>query len=254
MRMKKTKFATGLCLLTCASCLAQSGTPISPDMPVTTQNAGKRDLAQGDYVHAKQWFTEQLHVHPDDVNMKLGLAEAELGLDHYETAETYLREITAARPELWQAHKNLIVTEAALGRWEDFDSERTVLRLARQRGAPGISAHESDVIDGFTVHGERWIVREYFEPFGRSQSRYNFEHFSSDGKAQEYISLDAADPFAAPSDAVIIGTPNTVPTAKKFTLNWLNGHGHGTMKSFGAHEPSYEVVRADVLRWLRSRK
>ncbi|MEO6923889.1 MAG: hypothetical protein ABI142_08690, partial [Bryocella sp.] len=206
------------------------------------------------YVRAKQYFAAQLVAHPGNVKAKLGLAEAELGLTHYLAAETLLREVTAAAPEMWQAHKNLILVEAALGRWEEFNNERMVLRLARQRGAPGISPLESDVIDGFTVRGHRWIVREYFELLGRSQTRYNFEHFSPSGKAQEYISLDAANPFAAPGDALVIGAGNANAPTKHYSLNWISGHAHGTIKHYGAQEPSYEAVRADVLRWLRSRK
>ena len=57
----------------------------------------------------------------------------------------------AAQPERWLAHKNLVIIEAELGRWEEFDRERALLRGARERGAPGISARESDVIDAFDV-------------------------------------------------------------------------------------------------------
>jgi hypothetical protein len=216
--------------------------------------AGKRALAAKQFLEAKRIFSDELKLHPQSTEAKLGLADSELGLDHYEVAETEYREVVAAKPELWQAHKNLVIVEAALGRWEDFDRERTVLRMARERNAPGISARESDVIDSFTIRGQRWIVREYFEPVGRSQTRYNFEHFSTEGKAQEYISLDsAALPTAA--GAVAIGDhPSSPATAAHFALNRLNGKSHGTIKTYGSQEPPYEHMRADVQRWLRQQK
>jgi tetratricopeptide (TPR) repeat protein len=254
-----------LCLLaalltTCKAPLHAQQTPASlpPALQLAAEiSAGKKALATKQYVQAKVFFSTALKDHPESLPAKLGVADSELGLDHYEAAESMYREIVAVQPELWQAHKNLIVVEAALGRWEDFDNERTVLRLARERGAPGISARESDVIDSFVLNGNRWVVRQYFEPVGRSQTRYNFEHFSADGKAAEYISLDGAGVSApAPAGSIIIGaapvSPQTAPT--NFSLNWFTGKAHGTIRSYGTREPSYEVVRTDVRRWLRQPK
>lgn len=114
---------------------------------------GRELLTGQQFAEAKKVFAAYLRAHPEAIQAKLGLGDAELGLHQYEAAEATYREVTAAQPELWQAHKNLVVVEAALGRWEDFDRERTVLRMARQRGAPGISTRESDVIDSFNVGG-----------------------------------------------------------------------------------------------------
>jgi hypothetical protein len=154
---------------------------------------------------------------------------------------------------MWAAHKNLVIIEAALGRWEEFDRERAVLRGARERGAPGISARESDVIDGFTVKGERWIVREYFEPVGRSLTRYNFEHFSAEGKAEEYISLESEEAAkgVVPGGAVAIGGEPAADAGSVFALNWYTGKGHGTIARYAKGEPTYEEVRARVMGWLR---
>ncbi len=226
--------------------------------PVQTQIvAGKRSLAAKQFAEAKSIFAAMVRLHPENIEAQLGLGDAELGLQQYETAELQYRKVVALQPELWQAHKNLVIVEAALGRWEEFDRERTVLRMARQRDAPGISSRESDVIDGFTIHGQRWIVREYFEPVGRSQTRYNFEHFSPDGRAEEYISLESEQAAKAvtPGGAVAIGdqSEQSQPDAT-FALNWYTGKAHGTLKSYGAHEPEYEQVRATVMQWLRQQK
>ena len=216
--------------------------------------SGKQALAAKQFIDAKTIFTAALAAHPDSVEAKLGLADSELGLQQYETAEIEYRQVVAAQPTLWQAHKNLVIVEAALNRWDEFDGERNLLRMARERNAPGISARESDVIDGFTVHGKRWIVREYFQPVGRSQTRYNFEHFSPDGKAQVYLSLESEDAAKAltAGGAVAIGDLSSQPAANPtFALNWYTGKAHGTITSYGQHEPTYEQVRGAVLRWLR---
>jgi len=216
--------------------------------------AGKHALAAKQFAEAKTIFATELKLHPENIEAKLGLADSELGLQQYETAELQYRQVVAAQPELWQAHKNLVIVEAALGRWEEFDRERTLLRMARQRDAPGISARESDVIDSFTIHGQRWLVREYFEPVGRSQTRYNFEHFAPTGHAAEYISLESAEAAKAvtPGGAVAIGDQSKQPIPNTaFALNWYTGKAHGTIATYSLKEPTYEQVRTDVQKWLR---
>ena len=200
-----------------------------------------------------------LEAHPGNLDATLGVAEADLGLRRYETAELEFRRVVAVQPELWLAHKNLVIVEAALGRWEEFDRERALLKGARERGAPGISARESDVIDAFDMRGRHWIVRAYYQPVGRSQTIYNFESFSPDGRVSEYISLEpsaAAQAALAIGGDVRIGSDAAIASgeASSFALNWYNGHAHGAIRTYGKEEPSYEQVRADVLHWLRTYK
>jgi hypothetical protein len=234
--------------------LSAGAQDVAPPLPAQTPLVeGKRALSMKEFARAKTIFAEYVRKHPDDVQGKLGLADAELGLHEYEAAEAGYRQVVAAQPLLWAAHKNLVIVEAALGRWEDFDGERTVLRAARERGAAGISAYESDVIDVITVSGQRWIVRDYFEPMGRSRSRYNFERFSADGRVLAYVSLESADAFREQTigDNVVVGAPSQSADPNGFALDWYNGKSHGTIAKYSA-EPKYEQVRADFLRWLRA--
>ncbi len=216
---------------------------------------GRELLQNKQFAQAKTLFSGYLRAYPADAQAKLGLGDAELGLREYEAAELTYRALVAQQPELWQAHKNLVVVEAALHRWEEFDGERTILRLARERGAPGISARESDVIDSFNAAGGRWVVRAYFEPVGRSESLYNFERFSPSGRVEEYVSLEdeaAARAALTPGD-VRIGDDGAKASRamSTYALNWYSGRAHGTIRSF-KDVPSYERVRSDLLRWLRS--
>ncbi len=240
-----------------------------PSATVSAQNSGsaesssragladaRRELAAKHYARAKELYRAYLQRHPDSVDAELGVADTELALREYEAAEIDYRRVVAAQPQLWVAHKNLVIVEAELGRWHEFDRERAVLRGARQRGAPGISARESDVIDSFEVNGHRWLVREYFEPVGRSQARYNFERFSPEGRAEQYVSLEptaAAEAALKPGDVHIGADTQTAPhsTAGEFSLNWYSGKGHGTIAKYPKGEPSYERARGDLIRWLR---
>ena len=214
-------------------------------------------LADKHYQQAEDLFADYLKAHPGNIDAEEGIGDAKLGLHQYEAAELQYRAVVAAQPEFWLAHKNLVIVEAALGRWDEFDRERAVLRGARQRGAPNISTRESDVIDAFDVHGEHWIVREYYEPVGRSLTRYNFEYFGPDGRVREYVSLESADAARTaltPNTDVHIGaTPATPPVIKDFALNFYTGKSHGTIKLYPQGEPRYEQVRADLRNWLLAR-
>ncbi len=238
--------------LTTVAQLPLVGAPLDPAL-----RHGRELLAAGQFRAAKEVFAAFLRTHPAAVQAEVGKGDAELGLREFESAEASYRAAVAQQPEFWQAHKNLVVVEAAMGRWEEFDRERTVLRLARERGAPGISTHESDVIDKFDISGERWIVRAYFEPVGRSEARYNFERFSPDGRVQAYLSLENAAAAAAaltPSD-VRIGTAKehgeaNAPGSGALSLNWYTGTAHGKVRDYDNAEPTYERLRTDVTRWL----
>jgi tetratricopeptide (TPR) repeat protein len=219
--------------------------------------AARKALAAKHYQRAEELFADFVKTHPGNIDGEEGIGDAELGLHEYEAAELQYRSVVSAEPEFWIAHKNLVIVEAALGRWGEFDRERALLHGARERGAPGISTRESDVIDTFDVRGEHWIVREYYEPVGRSLTRYNFEYFGPDGRVRDYVSLESAEAARRalmPSPGVVIGVdPKTVPVIKDFALNYYTGKSHGTIKLYPEGEPSYERVRADLRRWIRSK-
>lgn len=251
-RISATTAAT-LCLAAATLLVATSSAQkaIPPEIA-----AARKALAAKQYQHAQELFADYAKSHPKNIDAEEGIGDAELGLHEYEAAELQYRSVIATQPEFWIAHKNLVIVEAALGRWSEFDRERALLRFARERGAPGISARESDVIDSFNIHGNHWIVREYYEPVGRSLTRYNFELFGPDGRVREYISLESAEAarraLARNPDVVIGADPATLPAIKDFALNFYTTKSHGTFKLYPRGEPTYEHVRADVIRWLRT--
>jgi tetratricopeptide (TPR) repeat protein len=218
--------------------------------------AAQGELLSKHFAQAKEMFAAYLVQHPGNLDAEVGVGDAELGMHEYEAAEMQYRAVVAVQPERWLAHKNLVIIEAALGRWEEFDRERAVLRGARERGAPGISARESDVIDSFDIHGEHWIVREYYEPVGRSLTRYNFEEFAPDGKVKAYVSLESAEAAKAAlaGGDVHVGSDAAVAAMRDFALNFYTGKAHGTIARYPGGEPRYERVRRDVMVWVRARK
>lgn len=245
--------AVATLFLAATSLVAQSTTQrtVPPEIA-----AARKALAAKQYQHAEELFTDFAQSHPNNIDAEEGIGDAELGLHEYEAAELQYRKVVNEQPEFWIAHKNLVIVEAKLGRWSEFDRERDLLRGARERGAPGISARESDVIDDFDVNGDHWIVREYYEPAGRSLTRYNFELFAPDGRVREYISLESAEAARralARNPNIVIGVdPTQLPAIKDFALNFYTTRSHGTIRLYPRGEPSYEHVRADLIRWLHT--
>ena len=147
---------------TCAGLLALTLLAAMRLQAQTTRLAeAKQELAAKHYAQAKALFAAYASAHPESVDAEVGVGDAEIGLHEYTAAELTYRSVVLKQPLMWRVHKNLVIIEAALGRWEEFDRERAVLRAARERGADDISARESDVIDSFDVGGKHWIVREY---------------------------------------------------------------------------------------------
>jgi tetratricopeptide (TPR) repeat protein len=252
-------FAIGRNGLLAATIVLVFGRLLSAQSPVPAGLfAARKALAAKEYQRAEEMFSAYVRTHPGNVDGEEGVGDAELGLHKYEAAELEYRSVVAAQPQFWLAHKNLVIVEAALGRWGEFDRERAVLRGARQRGAPGISARESDVIDSFDERGGHWIVREYYEPAGRSLTRYNFECFGQDGRVREYVSLESAEAarraLAVGGEVHIGDYEKSAAPIRDFALNFYTGKTHGTITRYPNGEPSYERVRADVMRWLRRSK
>jgi hypothetical protein len=248
---------TVLCVSRGAAQLATGNAPVTASHLPPELVIAQKALLDKHFVQAKELFEAYLQGHAGNIDAEVGVADAELALHQYEDAEIGYRRVVAAQPQRWLAHKNLVIIEAELGRWEEFDRERAVLRGARERGAPGISARESDVIDAFDVGGEHWIVREYYEPVGRSLTRYNFEQFGPDGRVREYVSLESAEAAqqAVAGGAVEVGSaPVGAANVKDFALNFYTGKAHGTIARYPGGEPSYEKVRVAVRRWLRGGK
>ncbi|MDE1156461.1 MAG: hypothetical protein PW735_12135 [Acidobacteriaceae bacterium] len=232
--------------------------PLLAQSPLPAPLAEAREaLSARQYEQARALYADYAAKHPEDARAPYGLGNVDLAEHRYEAAEIQDRKAVAIQPDLWPAHKDLVLIEAKLGRWEEFDRERAVLRGARERGAANITPQESDLIDSFDLKGKQWLVREYYVPVGRSETRYNFEHFTPEGKVEEYISLEpaaAATSALKRDEQVTIGkdtAPHTLFT--EFALNWYTGKGHGTVRHY-KQEPSYETLRADVRRWLSSQK
>lgn len=220
---------------------------------------GEQALAHGDYQTAKDFFIAYLKENPDSSAAIFFAGNAALGLRQYDDAASSYQKAIAKQPAMWGAHKNLVIVYAAQNKWPEFDQERKLLQEARDHGSPGLNQDGSDVIDMFYVGPERYIVRTYPKLAGHFKTRYNFTHFGKDGKLDSWISCESDDvdqtsfAKAHPKEAAAgqrsfsldsYTAPVRSADGKTFSQT------HGTLKFYPDGEPSYETVRADVIKAL----
>jgi lipopolysaccharide biosynthesis regulator YciM len=94
--------------------------PLSAQTPNLAD--AKQELAAKHYAQAKQLFAAYAKAHPESVDAELGVGDSELALREYQNAELTYRSVVAKQPQMWRAHKNLVIIEARLGRWEEFEN------------------------------------------------------------------------------------------------------------------------------------
>jgi tetratricopeptide (TPR) repeat protein len=263
MRLKTLLCAGGLALLF-AGCVGealgqQTGTAASPLDVQRGPNplaVGLAALEHGDYGAAMAFFSEYLSSSPNDLEARLDLGSAELGLKEFAAAVKEFHAVIAVEPDLWPAHLNLVLAYAELQDWSDFDQERALIKAARDKGAPGLDEQKGDLIDVLHVGPKTYSVRAFYELYGRYHTRYVFLHFAEDGKLTDYVQCESDDADqgffkqAHPKEAAV--------GARSFSLDTYTiddkGMSQGLIKFYSDGEPTYETVRADVLKVLTSKE
>jgi hypothetical protein len=236
---------------------SQAQTPAADPLTVANQA-----IAKGDYAAAQTIVNAYLKDNPDNPQALFAAGSAFLGLKQYDDADKSYLAAIKAQPPFWPAHKNLVIVYAAEGKWTDFDRERALLRDATAKGEDGLNAKVPDVIDVIYVGTERYIVRAFPELNGKFHTRYNFVHFGSDGKRDFWIECESDDADQAffaqkhPQEAAAgqrsfsldsYTAPKLNPDGKTYSLT------HGTIKFYPDGEPTYEMVRADVVKVLENK-
>ena len=171
---------------------ASSQTPLQATA-VDPLDTRKQAFRRGDYVAAQKFFTAYLRDNPSNLEVLLLAGSAFFELKQYEDAAQSFLTAIKLQPSFWAAHKNLVIVYAAQGKWTEFDRERAVLKAARESGASGLSTKDADVIDVLYVGSEQYRVFSYAELAGRFKMRYNFVHFGSDRKPNNWIACESDD-------------------------------------------------------------
>lgn len=236
----------------------------SPQTSVQTPEAdhlkeGAEALEKGDYVAAQAIFVTYLNDNPDNTEALAGAGDAFLGLRQYEDAERYYLAAIKLQPSFWMVHKNLVVAYAAEGKWKEFDQERALLQNAREKGEPGLSPKDADLIEVFNVGPERYIVQSFAELNGKFHARYYFTHFGPDHKPDYWIACESDDvdqSFFAKKHPTEAAAGQRSFSLDSCSVGKVSGDGtsrtqtQALIKFYFDGEPTYETVREDVMRVL----
>lgn len=217
---------------------------------------GWKMLDKEQWTEAQEFFAARLQENANDKVALGGAGFAAFGQKQYGEAEADFKRAIQLDPAYWNAHRNLVEVYAAEGRWADFDAERSLLAVAK---AKGLDKATSSVIEVFWLDGERYIVRAYDPLIGKFKARYNFTHFGADGKLDRWISCESDDvdqTFFAKAHPADAAAGKRSFSLDSYTALQPNGNGgfsqtHGTLRFYPDGEPTYETVRADVMKVLQ---
>jgi tetratricopeptide (TPR) repeat protein len=92
---------------------------------------GLDDLTHGNYAAAYEKLHTVVVLYPDDLSVLRPSAAAAMGSGHYQEALEMFRHVLLQRPhQQWPIRQAIIILEARLNLWNDFDRDVAALRLA----------------------------------------------------------------------------------------------------------------------------
>jgi tetratricopeptide (TPR) repeat protein len=216
-------------------------------------DAGAAAMDRKDYPAAEKFFSDYVTKHPKALTAMLMLGMTRIELKNFDGAIDTFSTLLNIWPDDWHAHIGLVQAYARKGDWKDFDKERALLKAARDSNARGIQlVGDGDVIDVLTVAGQQYTVKSYYKPVGPHQTHYVFLHIVDDANLKEFLTCDSDD-----GDQVEfkrLHPKEAAAGARSFSLDpWEvvnNEPVHGHVYRFYDGEPTYEELRADVLKVL----
>jgi len=216
-------------------------------------DAAATAIDKKDFASAERILTEYLQKHPMAATAMLLLGTARLDAKDFDGAIDELKELVKDEPKDWYGYIYLAQAYAQKGDWENFDKQRELIKAARDSNAPRIKlVGDGDVIDVLTVAGEQYTVKSYYKPVGPHQTHYVFLHIVDDVKVKDFLTCDSDD--GDQIEFKRVHPKEAAAGARSFSLDpWevVNDQPvHGHILRFYDGEPTYEELRADVLKVL----
>jgi len=261
MAFNKLVLSVLLLALSSNGARAQSPLPQAPKLPAEAKGPAAADplavgvaaLDHGNYTDAQTFFANYLKDNPNDIDAVFFAGAAALELKQFDVAIADLKRVVAAEPDLWNAHSKLVRAYAQIGDWKSFDAERALIKTARDNNAPDTVKDKFDFIDTIDVGGKTYDVRAFYTLYGNFKTRYVFLHFGDDGKLTDYIQCESDD---ADQSFFQKSYPKKAAAGERsFSLDTYHlgkaGMSQGLIKFYLDGEPTYETVRADVIKVLQ---
>lgn len=251
--MRKMKGCMAICPMLGMMMLWVLGLQAQKNRPL---DAGADAIDRKDYASAEKILSDYLQEHPkhmDTVNAMLLLGKARVEMNNFDGAIDILNALLKEEPKDWYAHSFLVRAYAEKGDWPNFDKEQKLIKAARDANAPGIDyGEDGDIIDVLTVGGQQYLIKSYYKPVGPHHTHYAFLHLSADGNVTDLLTCDSDD-----GDQIAFKEDHPEEAsagARRFSLDpWTVVKGnlvHGHILRFYDGEPTYEALRADVIKVL----
>ncbi len=255
------KCFAGVVLLLCCGLVRSQGlaTPPPADQK-TSPYAAEREQAmapaleamrQRNYTSALSIFEAVLADYPKDARVLMLASQAARLSGDNAKAFTYLKTAITREPPghpSWAMHVQIVPMYAAAGDMEKFDSERKLIRDAAASNACFFNSFTSYMIEEIHQGDQVITVLEYPRLYGRFHTRYRFfMPVISAGDWKPYIDCESDD-----IDQISLAKSHPELAAKgerSFSLDgYPQANMHATYTLFQDGEPSYETVRAVVLK------
>ena len=250
-------------LLASFSFAALAQTQSNPQLPKEANGSassdplavGKSAFQRGDYTGARTFFANYVHDTPTEAEAWFYLGGTDLALEHSADAAKDFEKVVGLKPDAWGAHNNLALAYAESGNWVAFDTERALIKAARDRKAPGLSLEDHDIIDVLRVNGTVYQVWYFYKLHGKFNVRYVAINFDGHGKAKSWLQAesDDVDQFSFqkshPREAK---AGDRMFSLDSYVQSESGIPSQGLIKLYEG-EPTYETFRADVLASLENR-
>ena len=250
-----------LLVLACGSLWGQGLAPAPPPNSRMTTYAAEREqtiapaleaMRKADYAGALAMFETVLPLYPRDARVLMFAGRAAHGAGDDKKALGFFQVALDSEPRnhpLWGLHMEIVPLYAAAGDWEGFDRERTKIREAVKANTPFFEKLSGYVIENIHEGDKTIRVLEFPLLNGRFHTRYRFIlPASASGPAwNPYIDCESDD-----NDQGAFAKAHPDLAAKgdrSFSLDgYLAPNTHSTIMLFGDGEPTYETVRALVVK------
>jgi len=232
---------------------------------------GLKYLEHGDSEAAFESFRSVLTTYPNDLSVLRFTAAAAMAAGQNEQALVLFQRALAQNPHNpWTMRNAVIILEARLGRWADFDRDVAALRSAKRNGMDhGLDGSTGFVIDEFYAGGGKVQGTIYPLQAGRYHTLYRFllpQGWPLVLPAQSSTAAAAAARCTGPDfqphfdtesgdvDQAEFAKAHPDKAAKGDRSYMLDAYSspctQGLLAFYPDGEPTYEKARADVIRAL----
>ena len=228
-------------------------------------------LRKGDGAAALEALKPALEAYPNDVRVLSFSAQAAMEAHQDEAALGFFeRALIQNPPDPWHMRVAMILLEARLARWADFDRDQAALKAAKKSGERELASMPGFLIDEFDVDGKSVKVAYFPTLVGKFNTLYRFvlpelprarsatpaqgpdSDRCKDPQFRPYIDVESDD---VDQSAFKEKHPDLATKGERsYSLDTYPAPcSQGLIKFYFYGEPTYETVRADVVKNLTAK-